>query len=109
MQDKLIERSLCVSQLSISASESLLIASYKISYKSIGDQCNYTDPEDSFLIPGGQTSRILNRFLSEFFLAVKELKSNAAINLKRADKGSTTVILNKTDKIQEAKVQLNNH
>ena len=40
--------------------------------------------------------------------AVKELKNNAAINLKRADKGSTTVILNKTDKIQEAKVQLNN-
>ena len=33
---------------------------------------------------------------------------NTAINLKRADKGSTTVILNKTDKIQEAKVQLNN-
>ena len=40
--------------------------------------------------------------------AVKELKNNVAINLKRADKGSTTVILNKTDKIQEAKVQLNN-
>ena len=40
--------------------------------------------------------------------AVKELKNNAAINLKRADKGSTTVILKKTDKIQEAKVQLNN-
>ena len=42
------------------------------------------------------------------YAAVKELKNNAAINLKRADKGSTTVILKKTDKIQESKVQLNN-
>ena len=40
--------------------------------------------------------------------AVKELQKNTAINLKRADKGSTTVILNKGDKIQEAQVQLDN-
>jgi len=40
--------------------------------------------------------------------AVKELQKNTAINLKRADKGSTTVILNKRDKIQEAQVQLDN-
>ena len=40
--------------------------------------------------------------------AVKELQKNTAINLKPADKGSTTVILNKRDKIQEAQVQLDN-
>ena len=40
--------------------------------------------------------------------AVKELQKNTAINLKRADKGRTTVILNKGDKIQEAQVQLDN-
>ena len=41
-------------------------------------------------------------------IAVKELKHNAAINLKQTDKGSTTVILNVTDKLQEGLVQLNN-
>ena len=40
--------------------------------------------------------------------AVKELKQNTAINLKKADKGSTTVILNITDKLQEGLIQLNN-
>ena len=40
--------------------------------------------------------------------AVKELQKNTAINLKRANKGSTTLILNKRDKIQEAHVQLDN-
>ncbi|CAH3136328.1 unnamed protein product, partial [Pocillopora meandrina] len=42
--------------------------------------------------------------------AVKELQNNTAINLKRADKGTTTVILNKRDKIQEAQLiaQLHN-
>ena len=40
-------------------------------------------------------------------IAVKELKHNAAINLKKADKGSTTVILNVTDKLQEGLVLLN--
>ena len=38
--------------------------------------------------------------------ALKELKNNPAINLKKADKGTTTVIMNKADKIHEAKVQL---
>ena len=41
-------------------------------------------------------------------IAVKELKHNTAINLKNADNGSTTVILNVTDKLQEGLVQLNN-
>ena len=40
--------------------------------------------------------------------AVQELKNNTAINIKRADKGSTTVLLNRSEKIQEAQVQLNN-
>jgi len=39
---------------------------------------------------------------------VKELQKNTTINLKRADNGSTTVILNKRDKIQEDQVPLNN-
>ena len=38
--------------------------------------------------------------------ALKELKNNPAINLKKADKGTTTVIMNKADKIYEANVQL---
>ena len=40
--------------------------------------------------------------------ALKELKNNPAINLKQGDRGTTTVIMNKSDKIYEAKVQLNN-
>ena len=41
-------------------------------------------------------------------IAVKGLKHNTAINLKKADKGSTTMILNVTDKLQDGMVQLNN-
>ena len=33
--------------------------------------------------------------------ALTELKQNKDINLKKADKGSTTVVMNKTDKIRE--------
>ena len=40
--------------------------------------------------------------------ALKELKNSPAINLKKADKGTTTVIMNKADKIYEANVQLDN-
>ena len=40
--------------------------------------------------------------------ASKELRNNSAINLKKADKGTTTVIMNKWNKIQEAEVQLEN-
>ena len=36
------------------------------------------------------------------------MKNNPAINLKKADKGTTTVIMNKADKIYEANVQLDN-
>ena len=38
--------------------------------------------------------------------ALKELRSNSEIIIKKADKGTTTVIMNKTDKIQEGQVQL---
>ena len=38
--------------------------------------------------------------------ALKELKNNSAIKLKKADKGTTAVIMNKSNKIQEAEVQL---
>ena len=40
--------------------------------------------------------------------ALKELRNNSAINLKKVDKGTTTVIMNKSNKIQEAEVQLEN-
>ena len=40
--------------------------------------------------------------------ALKELKNNPAINLKKADNGTTIVIMNKADKMYEAKVQLHN-
>ena len=40
--------------------------------------------------------------------ALKELKNNPAINLKKADKGTTTIIMNKAEKIYKAKVQLDN-
>ena len=40
--------------------------------------------------------------------ALKELKNNPAINLKKTNKGTTTVIMTKADKIYEAKVQLDN-
>ena len=40
--------------------------------------------------------------------AIMELKTNSDINLKKADKGTTTVLMNKTDKIDEALVQLKN-
>ena len=39
--------------------------------------------------------------------ALKELKNNLAINLRKK-KGKTTVIMNKADKIYEAKVQFDN-
>ena len=42
------------------------------------------------------------------FRAIAELKHNSALNLKKADKGTTTVIMNKTDKIKEAHVLLDN-
>ena len=38
--------------------------------------------------------------------ALKELKNNPSINLKKTNKGTTTVIMNKADKIYKAKVQL---
>ena len=31
-------------------------------------------------------------------MAIKELKTNPAINLKKADKGTNTVIMNKSEK-----------
>ena len=39
---------------------------------------------------------------------LEELKNNPAINLKKINEGTTTVIMNKADKMYEAKVQLDN-
>ena len=38
--------------------------------------------------------------------AIKELEQNTNINIKKADKGITTVIMNKEDKIREGQVLL---
>ena len=38
--------------------------------------------------------------------ALQELKNNSAINLKKVNKGTTTVIMDKTNKKKEAEVQL---
>ena len=42
------------------------------------------------------------------FRAIAKLKHNSALNLKKADKGTTAVIMNKTDKIKEAQELLDN-
>ena len=40
--------------------------------------------------------------------ALKSLKHDTEINLKKADKGTKTVLMNKQDKIKEAQIQLDN-
>jgi len=40
--------------------------------------------------------------------ALKTLRENRKINLKKADKGTRTVVLNTEDKVQEGQIQLNN-
>ena len=42
------------------------------------------------------------------YKALTELKKNTNIVLKKADKGTTTVIMSKCDKIQDAQTQINN-
>ena len=37
--------------------------------------------------------------------ALKDLKNNTKINLKKANKGTTTVVMNKEDKIKESQSQ----
>ena len=49
-----------------------------------------------------------NNLSRDEIMAIYELKNNSAINLKKADKGTTTAIMNKTEKIKEAQVQLDN-
>jgi len=41
--------------------------------------------------------------------ALKELKQNTEIKLKKADKGSFTVVMEKNDKIREGKIQIDDH
>ena len=40
--------------------------------------------------------------------ALKSLKRDKAINIRKADKGTVTVLMNKQDKIKEAQIQLDN-
>ena len=40
--------------------------------------------------------------------AIKDLKSNHDINIKKTDKGTTTVIMSRHDKIKEGQIQLDN-
>ena len=48
-----------------------------------------------------KTRKPENNLSRNEFIAIAELKQNSALNLKKADK-TTTVIMNKTDKIKEA-------
>ena len=47
-----------------------------------------------------------NNLPNKEHLAIKELKENPNINIKKADKGTSTVIMNKRDKIHEGQIQL---
>ena len=53
-----------------------------------------------------EISKPKNNLPCNEFKAIRELKDNPEINIKKADKGSTTVIMNKTDKIIEGQIQL---
>ena len=53
-----------------------------------------------------EISKPKNNLPCNEFKAIRELKDNREINIKKADKGSTTVIMNKTDKITEGQIQL---
>ena len=44
-------------------------------------------------------SKLKNNLSRNDVTALKELENNAAINLKKADKGTTTVIMNKQERI----------
>ena len=53
-------------------------------------------------------TKVKNNFSRNEITVLKELKNSSALNLKKVDKGTTTVIMNETEKIEEAKVQLDN-
>ena len=53
-----------------------------------------------------QISKPKNNLPTKEHLAIKELKQNPNINMKKADKGISTVIMNKEDKIHEGQIQL---
>ena len=53
-----------------------------------------------------QISKPKNNLPSKEYLAIKELKQNTNINIKKADKGTSTVIMNKENKIHEGQIQL---
>ena len=55
-----------------------------------------------------KTSKPKNKLSHNKCKALIEFKNNTEINLKKADKGNTTVIMNKCDRIHEAQTQLNN-
>ena len=53
-------------------------------------------------------TKLKNNFSRNEITTLKELKNSSAFNFKKVDKGTTTVIMNETEKIEEAKVQLDN-
>ena len=53
-----------------------------------------------------QISKPKNNLPNKEHLAIKELKENPNINIKKADKGTSTVIMNKKDKIHGGQIQL---
>ena len=57
-------------------------------------------------LAGIQISKPKNNLPTHERLAIKELKENPNINIKKADKGTSTVIMNKKDKTHEGQIQL---
>ena len=57
-------------------------------------------------LAGMKITKPKNNLLCKEHEALTELKQNKDINLKKADKGSTTVVMNKTDKIREGQIQI---
>ena len=56
-----------------------------------------------------QISKPKNNLSTKGYLAIKELKQNPNIDIKKASKRTSTVIMNKEDKIHEGQIQLDDN
>ena len=74
--------------------QSVALESYLDEVKIDLSEATFTKPEDNLTI--GERK------------ALKDLKNNTKINLKKADKGTTRVVMDKEDKIKEGQSQLDN-
>ena len=82
------------SNLKPPVTQSVALESYSDEVKLDLSEATFTKPEDNLTIVERKV--------------LKDLKNNTKINLKKADKGTTTVVMNKEDKIKEGQSQLDN-